>query len=206
MARYQIADELGSFRVGDIPGDVSFEIQSDGQPVTLAGITGVTAKLAGVAVTAVIVADTVKVTLPALATSGVSYLEVTFTAPGTTVQVDPAPLVVESTDGWHSLGTARAEWRDAPDRDVHLYVVLEVAKGQCIEYGPALVDALGAALPVPFTWRQAQLMQARNVWNAAKSDPATGGIGGEDFIIRPYPMDQTIRYILRPKRAIGAIA
>jgi hypothetical protein len=209
MARYQIAEQLGSYRVGDTPGDVSFGIESDGEPVTLDAVTDVAAEFAGATVAATFdtTAETVTVTLPALASAGVQYLELTFTVGlGLTVQVDPAALVTEESDGWHSLGTARGEWRDAPALDVQLYTVLEVAKAQCLEYGPDLVDGTGLALPVPFTWRQAQIMQARNVWNAAKTDPASGGIGGDDFIIRPYPMDQTIRYILRPKRAIGAIA
>lgn len=206
MAKYQIAEPLGSFRVGDVPGTIAVEIESDGTPVSLSAVTAVTADLSGAAVTATVVGDTVEVVLPSLTGSGVSYLTLTLTAGSTVVQVDPAAIVVEETDGWHSLATARAEWRDAPSLDVQLHTVLEVAKAQCLAYGPEVVDAVGNAVPVPFTWRQAQLMQARNVWNSAKTDPSSGGIGGEDFVIRPYPMDQTIRYILRPKLAIGVTA
>jgi hypothetical protein len=207
MARYQIADQLGSFRVGDTPGTITVElVDEEGTPVSLDGVTGATATLDGTTVTATVEADTIEVTLPTLTASGVQYLNLTVTVTGGSAQVDPAPLVVEASDGWHSLASARAEWRDAPDLDVQLYTVLAVAQAQCIEYGPALVDDAGDPTPVPFTWRQAQIMQARNLWNTAKTDPTTGGFGGEGFVIRPYPMDQAIRYILRPRRALGAIA
>lgn len=207
MSRYQIADQLGSFRVGDTPGTITLElVDEESTPVSLEGVTGATATLEGTAVTTAVDGDAIKVTLPELTEAGVQYLSVTVIVTATSVQVDPAPLVVEVSDGWHTLASARAEWRDAPSLDVQLYTVLAVAQAQCIEYGPALVDAAGDATPVPLTWRQAQIMQARNVWNAAKVNPTSGEIGGEDYGIRPYPMDQAIRYILRPRRAIGAIA
>jgi len=201
MARYLIADQLGSFVVGDTPVLTVELVDESGTPVSLDGATGVTALLDGDAVTASISGDEIVVTIESALTEGVRWLSLTVASETEQVGADPAPLVVEAPNGWHSLASARAEWRDAPELDVQLYAVLEVAREQCVEYGPVRADGES----IPFTWRQAQIMQARNVWNSAKTDPATSGLGGEDFVIRPFPMDQTIRLILRPKRAIGAI-
>lgn len=215
MALFKIADPISSYRVGDEPGTLPLELADDrGNPVALDGITGATAELvspagtiAALPATVNVAANTIGVEFGTVALdgAGVWTLTVTVTGATSTVATDPAPIVVEAADGWHTLTTARAQWSDAPKLDVALYALLEVAKDQCVEYAPALVETTPPA-PIPVPWRQAQLMQARNVWNASKTDPASGGIGSDDLIIRPYPMDQTIRYMLRPKRAIGAVA
>jgi hypothetical protein len=48
-------------------------------------------------------------------------------------------------------------------------------------------------------------MQARNQWNAAKVDPANGGLGDESFIVTPHPLDWMIKQILRPATAIPVV-
>jgi hypothetical protein len=209
---FKLAEPLGSHRVDDNPAPVVLELAAvDGAPVALDGITAAAAELvspAGVSTPLGAVVDTIADTITVdfgatiLNAGGIWSLELTVTGATSTVRVEPAPLVVEAGDGWHTLASARARWADAPKLDAELFELLETAKTQCVEYAPAL--PAGVLVPIP--WRQAQKMQARNIWNAAKTDPASGGIGGEDFIIRPYPMDQTIRYMLRPKRAIGATA
>ena len=210
MARYRLAEPIESFRRGDAPGQISAELATlDGAPVSLEGITGAAGSLvdpAGVGhpLTATVAGDRIDVALGALELElgGVWSLELTVTGATSTLAVEPAPLVVEAGDGWHTLASARGQWADAPRVDVDLFELLELAKTQCLDYAPAL--AAGAV--VPLGWRQAQRMQARNIWNAAKTDPASGGFGDDGFVLRPYPMDQTIRYMLRPKRAIGASA
>jgi hypothetical protein len=210
VARYKLAKPLEAFRVGDIPGELRLELATlDGTPVGLTGIVSASAELvspADVVTTPPVVVDGDELVLGLLASlgeSGLYELELTVHGAASSIAVEPAPLVVEAKrDGWHTLASARAQWSDAPRLDVSLYTFLEGAKGQLVEYGPALE----AGVRAPLAWQQAQLMQARNCWNAAKTDPATGGIGGDELVFRPYPMDTAIRYLIRPKRAIGATA
>lgn len=70
------------------------------------------------------------------------------------------------------------------------------------------VEAFAPALPAdtpagkcPVAYRHAQLMQTRNLWNATEVD-SSGGFGGEDYTIRPMPLDWIIKQILRPKTAV----
>lgn len=100
-------------------------------------------------------------------------------------------------NGWHTLASARYAWADAPYDDFILEDLLEVSKMQCLAFAPALAED---TITVPVNFRVAQLMQARNLWNASKTDPASGGYGDEGFVIRPFPMDWTVKNILRPKR------
>lgn len=210
MARYKLAKPLEAFRAGDQPGQLRLELATlDGTPVSLEGIVSATAELvtpAGVESDPPVVVDGDELVLgllEPLVEAGLYELELVVAGAASSIAVEPAPLVVEAKrDGWHTLASARGQWADAPQRDISLYTFLAGAREQCVEYAPELE----AGARVPLSWQQAQLMQARNCWNAAKSDPATGGMGGEDLIFRPYPMDQTVRYLLRPKRVIGAIA
>lgn len=111
-------------------------------------------------------------------------------------------FVVQVDDGWHTLDSAREQWRDSVDiEDDQLWELLEVAKHQCLEYAPAI--AVGAAVPI--SYRKAQLMQARNVWNAARVDPSSGAIGDDSFALTPFPLDWTIKQVLRPKRAVPVV-
>lgn len=210
MSAYRLAAPLDVYRVGDRPGLLALELATlDGTPVSLDGIVAASAVLvspAGAETEPPVVVNGDKLELLLADTfndAGVHELELTVAGATSSVGVEPAPVVVEARrTGWHTLASARAQWRDAPALDVALFTFLEGARGQCLEYAPEL-DA--GARP-PLMWRQAQLMQARNCWNAAKTDPASGGIGGDDLVFRPYPMDQTVRLLLRPKRAIGATA
>jgi hypothetical protein len=104
-------------------------------------------------------------------------------------------VVQQRATGWYTLEWARASWRDAPDSDERLFTVLEVAKTQVLAWAPAQEEA---ALPA-MNLREAQLMQARNIWNSVKTDPANFGIGDEGLIIRPFPMDWTVKNMIRPK-------
>ncbi|UOE43742.1 hypothetical protein [Agromyces larvae] len=109
-------------------------------------------------------------------------------------------LVVQDPDSkWHTLDTARAEWADAEHlADPVLYELLEVAKGEVLEFAPALAEDA----PVPIRYRKGQLMQARNILNAAGVDPSTGDDGAGSFVIRPFPLDWQVKQTLRPKHGI----
>jgi hypothetical protein len=106
--------------------------------------------------------------------------------------------VADTEDGWHTLDTARDDWRDAPGFDAWLYELLWTARNDVLAYAPALA----ASQRPPLNYRRAQIMQARNLWNAGKVDPASGGMGEDTFVLRPFPLDWTIKQTLRPKRAI----
>lgn len=109
---------------------------------------------------------------------------------------------------WMDLEEVRERWRDAPANDEYLQEVLDVAQGQVLDYGPATTADLIDADPnaVPTNYRLAALTQARNIWNAVKTDPANQGIGDEGFIIRPFPMDWTVKNMIRPLRAKPVVA
>lgn len=103
---------------------------------------------------------------------------------------------------WLTLDEARDWWRDAPLDDDLLQLYLDGAAEQVAEYGPTRVAEAIAADPnaVPERYRLAQLAQTRNLWNAVKTDPS-GGIGDEGFTFRPYPLDWTVKQIIRPQSA-----
>ena len=104
---------------------------------------------------------------------------------------------------WHTYESIQDLWPDAPTyEDFGLNELLEVAKEQVLAF--AGIETLEAP-DVPASYRMAQYMQARNIWNSSKVDPASGGLGEDTFAIRVYPLDWMVRQIIRPKRAIGGM-
>lgn len=123
--------------------------------------------------------------------------------PAARERLDAVPLIVHADDGWHTLPSARDEWKDATRiNDRRLFVLLDVARTQVTDFAPALPED---ALP-PLAYREAQLMQARNLWNAARVDPSGGESDGSSFALTPFPLDWTIKQLLRPKRARPVVA
>jgi hypothetical protein len=106
----------------------------------------------------------------------------------------PVYIVAQLVDGWMTVDGAREVWRDAPSDDARLAQILDLAKQQVLAYAPTLA----ADAPVPANYREGQLMQSRNLWNAGRVDPSSGGIGEEDFVIRPFPLDWMVKQVLRP--------
>lgn len=110
---------------------------------------------------------------------------------------------------WHTAESARDQWADAPgtpadDPDV-LEELLDVAREQVEAYAPNLPPAAeGGPVSIPITYRYAQLMQARNIWNAALVSPG-GEMGEGDFAITPHPLDWTVKQMIRPKRATPVV-
>jgi len=102
-------------------------------------------------------------------------------------------VVCDPTDQWHNVITARLEWSGAPDPDGTLHRLLEVAREQVEAYGPTL-DADG---PVPERYRAAQLIQARNTWNASLTNgDAQVDAGG--FVVNVRPLDWAVKQLIRP--------
>lgn len=133
--------------------------------------------------------------------AGLHQLHVTVTDPnGGTHQLQPVGLVVESDDGWHTTGSAREAWADAPTRDGVLWELLDAARAQCLAYAP-LEDA-----DVPAGHRQAQLNVARAIWARAKSGAGDDSLGMDAYAVRVYVDDPDTRRLLRPRRIRGGIA
>jgi hypothetical protein len=96
--------------------------------------------------------------------------------------------------GWHTPESARDVWTDALEiDDAELEDLLETSRIQCVAYAPAR-DGV-----VPVNYRQAQIMQARNLWQSIKKDPS-GSIGPDGMTIPVFPLDWVVKAILRPKR------
>jgi hypothetical protein len=133
--------------------------------------------------------------------SGVYKIIVTFFDPlGVEIQCEPFQFVVQEIDGWLTLEQTRSKWSDAPLDDVFLREILDTAKAQCVAYAPTL--ALGAQVPV--TYVQAQLLQSRAIFQSVIANQQDS-VGVEGFQVRVFPLDFTIRAMLRPKRAIGGM-
>lgn len=136
-----------------------------------------------------------------LETPGLHTIVVTFfDALGVEVQCEPWKFVVQEIDGWLTLEQARGQWADAPLDDVFLFQLLDTAKEQCIDYAPALT----AGQPVPARYVQAQLTQARALYQSTIANQADN-VGIEGFAVRVFPLDFTIRAMLRPKKSIGGM-
>lgn len=129
--------------------------------------------------------------------AGLYRLALALTATGVRVTADSAFIVSQIADEWHTLGSARQAFgNDFPDDDVLAWRLLQVARVGLTEYGTSLTG-----IDATIAFQQAQLMQARNVLNSAKTDPSTGA-DGTVFVIRPFPLDNFIKAILRPRKAV----
>lgn len=137
---------------------------------------------------------------PSLATvAGVYYLQFRFTNGGI-MTAEPYEFLVQESTGWLTLEMARSQWADAPIDDILLWQILESARVQCIEYAPKL--AAGAHIPLNYV--HAQLMQSRAIWQSLQANQ-NDNIGIDGFAVRVFPLDFTIRALLRPKRPIGGM-
>jgi hypothetical protein len=122
------------------------------------------------------------------------------TTAGQKLTTEAWPFVVQGTDGWLTLESARIRWADAPADDVTLYKLLDAAKLQCQAYAPALL--LGARPPVNYL--EAQYLQARALYMSSISNQADS-VGVDGYQVRSFPLDWNIRALLRPKKAMGGM-
>lgn len=94
----------------------------------------------------------------------------------------------------------KAAWVDAPVQNVELLgMLLSVARDQVLAFAPAPAPQPPEE-PVPDPpdrYVLAQLMQVRNLWNAGRVT-GDGETGAEGFTFRPYPLDNTIKAVIRP--------
>lgn len=78
--------------------------------------------------------------------------------------------------------------------------LLLTAHESCEAYAPALA----AGAQVPQSWKTAQVLQARAVWQMQRQGPGDQfGEGG--YSVSVYPLDARIRQMLRPKRPFGGL-
>ena len=98
---------------------------------------------------------------------------------------------------WATLEQARQDWPDAPTSDPVLQRLLDDATAQCAAYAPQLADD---AEP-PEEWARACILQARELWAAARRDGDV--IGGEAYALRARALTDAVRGLLRPRR--GAV-
>jgi len=201
-----ISDE--TYWVDDVPvAPLVFELSSDQEPpVELDGFEDVEVSLtdpAGVSAgffSGSVVDDTVIVLWPdttPFATPGVYAFVLRMVALDERLTLAPVQIVVQDVSEWQTLDSARAAWLDAPDDDFALFALLQNARTAILKYGTTLTDPA----EVRAGRRQAQLMQARAVWNATKSNDQ-GEVGPEGYAIRVYPLDKNIRQLLRPNSAL----
>lgn len=108
---------------------------------------------------------------------------------------------------WYKVDTAARlqrvvdAWGDgAPVANLEtLGLVLSTARDQVLAYAPAPAADADPETP-PDRYVHAQLMQAKNLWNAGTVSSA-GDLGDGSFVFTPRPMDKTVKSIIRP--AIG---
>ena len=189
---------------GDKAGRLSFELPDvDGfEDATLAD--GFTFTFAGAAVTdPVLDEDGFAFTSLATLSEGVFQVSPRLSFPGGGLRtIDLEPVIVETFDGWLTIDATRRQWDSAPFSDAQLFRLLNLAKLQVLAYGS--IDVSNGDFPEHYG--DAQLAQARNLWNAARVDPANSQLGEGQFTIRPFPMDWTVKNMIRPKRAVPAVA
>lgn len=200
----------GPYWVGDVPvTDLVVVPSRGGEDVDLAPFSDVDIDLydpdgapvltAGFLARLTTTHDSVLVEWPGdsvLAVAGIYTLVLTLlTDAGGRERADSVTFVVQADDGWHTLDSIRNEWADAPDDDTTLYALTESAKTQCIDYAPRLTGR------PPTTFRQAQLIQSRNLWQSVKSDQG-GQLGADGFAIPVYSLDWVVKGLLRPKRGV----
>lgn len=107
--------------------------------------------------------------------------------------------------GWVETTTDLVDWMDAPTDDVVLARYLSAAHEQCLAFLPHARDELTGVLapvvpePVPGRFVLAQVMQARALYRSALAG-SDNEIGPDGIAVTVFPMDWTVKNLLRPKR------
>ena len=109
--------------------------------------------------------------------------------------------------GWVDTTSPALEqdWADAPVDDAVLTSYLGAAHEQCVAFLPHTRDELTGVLvpvipnPVPARLVKAQIMQARAIYRSVLAGDGNG-IGTDGLQITVFPMDWTVKALLRPKR------
>jgi hypothetical protein len=116
---------------------------------------------------------------------------------------------------WHTLVSARDQWVDAPLNDEELQELLDVAQNAVLAYAPTLVEGaliiedgivvVAGPNEIPVSYRYAQLMQARNVWNSSQASPSSSDFDGAGYGLTTFPLDWQVKQLLRPRTVFGGV-
>ena len=98
---------------------------------------------------------------------------------------------------WADLADARAHWPDAPADDTTLQRLLDVATDVLGAYAPPPGD------PVPTRYALACVLQARELWGAARREGDV--LGFDTYAVRVRPLTGTVRALLRPTRGVPTV-
>lgn len=110
--------------------------------------------------------------------------------------------------GWLDTEDVRSQWLDAPVNDDELADLLKAAWEQCAAYAPEAVGITTGAVvlaSVPASYKRAQLMQARALYRALIAG-SNDQLGSGEFGVTVFPMDWTVKNLLRPKRGFPVLA
>jgi hypothetical protein len=103
--------------------------------------------------------------------------------------------------GWLTVPDLPDLWPQAESIETPiLWMLVDAAREQCIAYAAPTEEGAD----VPESWRLAHLMQVQSLWQSAKSGPGDT-IGPDGLTITVYPMDRTVRNLLRPRRRVPVI-
>ena len=102
-------------------------------------------------------------------------------------------------NGWLSAGNiteVRGYWPGVDEVDLdELALLLASAQVQCAAFAPDLGDDV----TVPANYRHAQVLQARALYRAGMAG-SNDQIGLDGQSVTVFPMDWTVKLLLRPKR------
>ena len=102
-------------------------------------------------------------------------------------------------NGWLDAGNiteVRGYWPGADEVDLdELALLLASARVQCAAFAPDLGDDV----TVPANYRHAQVLQARALYRAGMAG-SNDQIGLDGQSVTVFPMDWTVKSLLRPKR------
>lgn len=104
------------------------------------------------------------------------------------------------TEG-EDVAELRAYWSNVDEVDpADIAVHLAAAREQCEAFAPQLGDGG----EVPEAWRLAQGMQARALYRSGVVGSGDS-YGAEGFTVTVFPMDWTVKNLLRPKRGVPVV-
>lgn len=105
--------------------------------------------------------------------------------------------------GWVNQENVALFWPEADDLDPGVLAsYLLAAYEQCVEFLPP-VDLQPWPVPTPERFKQAQVMQARALYRSNVTGSGDA-LGGEGLTVTVFPMDWTVKNLLRPTR-IGRV-
>ncbi|MBX9243416.1 hypothetical protein ICW40_01170 [Actinotalea ferrariae] len=100
---------------------------------------------------------------------------------------------------WVTPQEAMDQWADAPDDLTVLASYLQAAYEQCVAFLPAGTWPVDGVTTIPERWKLAQIMQARALYRSGLAGDGNQ-IGVDGLQVTVFPMDWTVKNLLRPRR------